>query len=86
MNAPDWTVIERCRDAQRVSEQFREKEARDRAQMESEMRTNAVCMAIRKADLTEDAVKTILYTLACEMTRVGFHPVKVAGVEDAADL
>lgn len=86
MNAPDWTVIERMRSAQIVSDLCNEAEIMEREAAEQDVKTNRVLDAIRKCDLTPATVRQILCTLACEMTRAGFHPVAVAGVEDAADL
>lgn len=86
MNAPDWSVIENMRNAQRYSDLCNEAELQNRIEAERDIDTNRVCSAIRNCDLSPAQVHQIMCTLACEMKRRGWHEVAVAAVEDAGDV
>ena len=85
MNAPDWIVTERIRDAERYSAMCEagEQEARERAEREQQI--SRACAAIQRCDLDSDAVRQIISTLGCRMLRCGFSVGDVEMVESVGD-
>lgn len=86
MNAPDWTVISRMKDAQRYSDLCNEAEMLEQLAAEEDAQTNSVLSAIRKCDLSPAQVHQILVTLACEMKRAGHSEIAITAVEEASDV
>lgn len=86
MNAPDWTAIERMRDANAYSDALNEAERIERFQAEQEARLNAACNCIRKSDLTPSMVSQILMTLGSRMAQCGFSASDVQAVDELSGM
>jgi len=86
MNAPDWAVIERGKDADRYSAMCSEAERQDKAEAEQQAAINKACAAIRAMHVDCETARQILMTLACAMKASGIGESDVELVEYTADV
>lgn len=85
MNAPDWTVISRMKDAQEYSDQCNEAERRERIAVQQEKQLNAILDGIRKCDMTRAQAHQILATLASALKNAGFSEDAIEAVDTASE-
>ncbi len=86
MNTPDYTVIERINDANRVSAACNAAERIEAYSAEQERIVNAALNSIRKADMTPAVVESILCVLANRMAACGFSDSDVEAVDSVAQV
>jgi hypothetical protein len=86
MNTPDWTAIERMRDANAYSDALNEAESFEREQAYQDKQLRIAGVAIRRMDLTPETVRGLLAIIGCRMKACGFSESDVEAVETSGEV
>ena len=86
MHTPDWTAIDRMRDANAYSDALNEAESFEREQAYQDRQLRIACVAIRRMDLTTETVRGLLSVIGCRMKSCGFSESDVEAVETSGKV